>query len=313
MICNIKENNPFDNQKEEKIINNMEIRKKKTSIYTKTIIASFVPLLAVFLLGVCGLSNHLAMAIGIAFVTIPTFYYVTKDSSAKEKWIQLPIFAFVMVASHLFGYWPFIAMHLSAFAFAILSVLLIEALNISLKTRYLLLAFLMLFSIPLVFVGSMNLFTYLVAKEMNSKVELPFPFSYAFVTDDGDTLTDASLTGKNVAIFFWSSHCGSCHKELPHFSKLAAQYEGDTTKVFIAAFISFDEASDSAYYVSETSRQSTFIWAKALDSKQVMQDLDFNAFPHVTYINKEGKVVYNGFLSNRPWIFAYHPRKFLNL
>ena len=300
-------------RREEKTINCMENRKIITSIFTKTIIAAFVPFLTILLLGVCGLSNNLVMAIAIAFVTIPTFYYVTKDSSAKEKWIQLPIFAFVMVATHLVGYRPIIAMRLIAFAFAILSVLLIEALNIPQKTKYLLLAILMLISIPLVFVGSTNLFTYLVANEMNSKVKQPFPFSYAFVTDDGDTLTDVSLKGKNVAIFFWSSHCGSCHKELPHFSELATQYEGDTTKVFIAAFISFDEASDSAFYASETSRESAFTWAKALDSKQVMQDLGFNAFPHVTYINKEGNVVYNGFLSNRPWIFAYHPRKFLEL
>ena len=298
---------------EEKSINNLENRKKKLSIYTKTIVAAFVPFMTILLLGVCGVSNNIVMAIAIAIVTIPTFYYVTKDSSAKGKWIQLPIFAFVTVATHLFGYGPFIAIRLIAFAFAILSVLLIEALSISLKTKYLLLAFLMLFSIPLVFVGSANLFTYLVANEYHSKVEQPFPFSYAFVTDDGDRLTDVSLKGKNVAVFFWSSHCGNCHKELPHFSELAAQYEGDTTKVFIAAFISFDETSDSAFYVSETSRESAFIWAKALDSKQVMQDLGFNTFPHVTYINKEGKVVYNGFLSNRPWIFAYHPSKFLEL
>ena len=289
----------------------MENKKKKTSIYTKTIIAAFVPFLTIFLVGVCGLTNNVAIVIAIAFVTIPTFYYITKDSSAKEKWLQLPVFVFIMVATHLFGYRPFVAMRLIAFAFAILSVLLIEALNISQKIKYLLLAILMLISIPLVFVGSTNLFTFLVANEMNSKVKQPFPFSYAFVTDDGNELTDVSLKGKNVAIFFWSSHCGSCHKELPHFSELAAQYEGDTTKVFIAAFISFDEASDSAFYASETSRESAFTWAKALDSNQVMQDLGFNAFPHVTYINKEGNVVYNGFLSNRPWIFVYHPLKFL--
>ena len=120
---------------EEKTINNMENRKKRTSIYTKTIIAAFVPFLTILLLGVCGLSNVVAIAIAIAFVTIPTFYYVTKDSSAKEKWIQLPIFASVMVATHLVGYRPFIAMRLSAFAFVILSVLLIEALNIPLKTK----------------------------------------------------------------------------------------------------------------------------------------------------------------------------------
>ena len=296
---------------EEKTINNMENKKKKTSIYTKTIIAAFIPFLTIFLVGICGLTDNVAIAIAIAFVTIPTFYYITKDSSAKEKWIQLPIFASVMVATHLFGYRPFIAIRLIAFAFAILSVLLIQALNIPLKTKRLIIAVVMLLSIPLVFLMSANLFTYLVANEYHSKVEQPFPFSYAFVTDDGDTLTDASLKGKNVAVFFWSSHCGSCHKELPHFSKLAAQYEGDTTKVFIAAFISFDEDSDSAFYASETSQESAFTWAKALDSRQVMRDLGFNAFPHVTYINKEGKVVYNGYLSNRPWIFAYHPRKFL--
>lgn len=291
----------------------MENGKKKTAIYMKTIIAAFVPLLTIFLFGVCGLSNNLAMAIGIAFVTIPTFYYVTKDSSAKEKWIQLPIFASVMVATHLFGYWIFIVMRLSAFAFAILSVLLIEAMNIPLKAKRLILVLLMLLSIPLVFVGGWNLFTYLVAKEDHIKVEQPFPLSYAFVTDNGDTLTDASLKGKNVAIFFWSSHCGSCHMELPHFSELAAQYEGDTTKVFIAAFISFNEANDSIFYASETSRESAFTWAKALDSKQVMNDLGFNAFPHVACLNKQGEVVYNGFLSNRPWIFVYRPRKFLDL
>ena len=296
---------------EEKTINNMENKKKKTSIYTKTIIAAFIPFLTIFLVGICGLTDNVAISIAIAFVTIPTFYYITKDSSAKEKWIQLPIFASVMVATHLFGYRPFIAIRLIAFAFAILSVLLIQALNIPLKTKRLIIAVVMLLSIPLVFLMSANLFTYLVANEYHSKVEQPFPFSYAFVTDDGDTLTDASLKGKNVAVFFWSSHCGSCHKELPHFSKLAAQYEGDTTKVFIAAFISFDEDSDSAFYASETSQESAFTWAKALDSRQVMRDLGFNAFPHVTYINKEGKVVYNGYLSNRPWIFAYHPRKFL--
>ena len=291
----------------------MENKKGKTSIYLKTIIAAFVPLLTIFLVGACGLTNNVAISIVIALVTIPTFYYVTKDSSAKEKWIQLPIFAFVMVVTHLFGDKAFVAMRLSAFAFAILSVLLIGALKIPLKTKYLLLAFLMLLSIPLVYVGSVNLFTYIAAREMNSKVRQPFPLDYTFITKEGDTLTETSLKGKNVAVFFWSSHCGNCHKELPHFSKLAARYEGDTTKVFVAAFISFDEASDSAFFAQETSADMAFHWAKAADSKQVMHDLGFNAFPHVTYINKEGKVIYNGFLSNRPWIFAYHPRKFLDL
>ena len=290
----------------------MENRKKKTSIYTKTVIAAFIPFLTIFLVGICGLTNNYAISIAIAFVTIPTFYYITKDSSAKEKWIQVAIFVFVMVVPHLFGYRPYIVIRLVAFAFAILSVLLIESLHVSVKTKYLLLALTMLLSLPLVFVGSANLFTYLVANEYHSKVKEPFPLSYAFVTNEGDTLTEASLKGKNLAVFFWSSHCGNCHVELPRFSKLAAQYEGDTTKVFVAAFVSFNEESDSAFYAHETQNESAHTWAKVVDSKAIMQDLGFNSFPHVTYINKEGKVVYNGYLSNRPWIFAYSPRKFLN-
>lgn len=289
----------------------MENRKKKTSIYTKTIIAAFVPFLTIFIAGICGLTNNYAISMTIAFVTIPAFYLVSKDSSTNEKWIQLAIFVFVMVATHFFGYRPFIVIRLAAFAFALLSVLLIEALNISLKTKYLLVVLAMLLSLPLVFVGSANIFTYLVANEYHSKVKEPFPLSYAFVTNEGDTLTEASLKGKNVAVFFWSSHCGNCHVELPHFSKLAAQYEGDTTKVFVAAFVSFNEESDSAFYAREIQNESAHTWAKVVDSKAIMQDLGFNTFPHVTYINKEGKVVYNGYLSNRPWIFAYSPRKFL--
>lgn len=280
------------------------------NLYKETIYLSFLPFSAVALTGQWGLN---VIVMGIAFVTLPAFYYVTRNSNVKERWIQLVIFLLPTLFTHVFGYFPFVAPRLLALVLSLLVVMLIRALHVSRKAKAVTLVLLMIFSLPLSFFLSANLFTYLVANEYHSKVKEPFPFSYTFISKEGDTLTESNLKGKNVAVFFWSSHCANCHKELPLFSELAAQYEGDTIKVFIAAFISFDEASDSAFYASETSRESAFTWAKALDSKQVMQDLGFNAFPHVTYINKEGNVVYNGFLSNRPWIFAYHPRKFLEL
>ena len=279
-------------------------------IYKETLYLGFLPFLAFRLVGQWG-NNAIVMA--IAFVTLPAFYYVTRNSNVKERWNQLVIFLLPTLFTHVFGYFPFVAPRLLALVLSLLVVMLIRALHVSRKAKAVTLVLLMIFSLPLSFLLSANLFTYLVANEYHSKVKEPFPFSYTFISKEGDMLTESNLKGKNVAVFFWSSHCANCHKELPLFSELAAQYEGDTTKVFIAAFISFDEASDSAFYASETSRESAFTWAKALDSKQVMQDLGFNAFPHVTYINKEGNVVYNGFLSNRPWIFAYHPRKFLEL
>ena len=279
-------------------------------LYKETLYLSFLPFAAVALTGQWGL-NVIVMA--IAFVTLPAFYYVTRNSNVKERWIQLVIFLLPTLLTHVFGYFPYVAPRLLTLVLSLLAVMLLWTLPISRKAKAVTVVLLMIFSLPLSFFLSANLFTYLVANEYYSKIKEPFPFSYAFISKEGDTLTESNLKGKNVAVFFWSSHCANCHKELPRFSELAAQYEGDTTKVFIAAFISFDEASDSAFYASETSRESAFTWAKALDSKQVMQDLGFNAFPHMTYINKEGNVVYNGFLSNRPWIFAYHPRKFLEL
>lgn len=279
-------------------------------LYKETLYLSFLPFAAVALTGQWGL-NVIVMA--IAFVTLPAFYYVTRNSNVKERWIQLVIFLLPTLLTHVFGYFPFVAPRLLALVLSLLAVMLIRALHVSRKAKAVTLVLLMIFSLPLSFLLSANLFTYLVANEYHSKVKEPFPFSYTFISKEGDTLTESNLKGKNVAVFFWSSHCGNCHVELPHFSELAAQYDGDTTKVFVAAFISFNEASDSAFFEQETASDRAFIWAKALDSKQVMQDLSFNAFPHVTYINKEGNVVYNGFLSNRPWIFAYHPRKFLEL
>jgi cytochrome oxidase Cu insertion factor (SCO1/SenC/PrrC family) len=279
-------------------------------LYKETIYLSFLPFVAVVLTGQWGL-NVIVMA--IAFVTLPAFYYVTRNSNVKERWIQLVIFLLPTLFTHVFGYFPFVAPRLLALVLSLLAVMLIRTLHVSRKAKAVTLVLLMLFSLPLSFLLSANLFTYLVANENHSKVKEPFSFPYTFISKEGDTLTESNLKGKNVAVFFWSSHCGNCHVELPHFSELAAQYDGDTTNVFVAAFISFNEASDSAFFEQETASDRAFIWAKALDSKQVMLDLGFNAFPHVTYINKEGNVVYNGFFSNRPWIFAYHPRKFLEL
>lgn len=279
-------------------------------IYKETLYLGFLPFLAFILVGQWG-NNTIVMA--IAFVTLPAFYYITRNTTTKQRWIQLVIFMLPILLTHVTGYFPLVAPRLIVLVVSLLVVMLLRSLSISPKSRAVMLVVLMLLSLPLSFLLATNLFTYLVANEYHSKVETPFPFSYSFVTKEGDVLTETSLRGKNVALFFWSSHCANCHKELPLFSELAAQYDGDTTKVFVAAFISFNEASDSAFFEQETASDRAFIWAKALDSKQVMQDLGFNAFPHVTYINKEGNVVYNGFLSNRPWIFAYHPRKFLEL
>ncbi len=277
-------------------------------LYKNTIIAVLAPFLAIIATGEW--SNHVNVA-AIVTVTIPVFYYITRDSTPKDKRIQFIIFLAAMFLTHFFGYLPFVIPRLIAFLIALLSTLFVEKARLKPSSEVLVITIIIMISIPLAYIGSANLFTYLVANECHSRVKEPFPLSYTFVTTNGDTLNERTLHGKNVAIMFWSSHCAKCRKELPHFSRLGAKYENDTNNCIIAAFIPFDNENDAMFYESETVLLTHLICAQVMEGEKLMKDLEFNAFPHATYLNKQGEVVYNGYLSNRPWIFAYSPQKYL--
>ena len=126
-------------------------------------------------------------------------------------------------------------------------------------------------------------------------------------------MNEESAQGNTVVIYFWSSHCANCHREFPSFSDLAAEYKSDTTKLFVAAFVSFEEEGDSAFYQMETEQRFDFIWAKVHHGQQLMKELGFNAFPHLTILNKKGQIVYNGMYINRKGVFVHNPRKYVDL
>lgn len=277
-------------------------------LYKDTFFASLAPFLAIITTGEWG--NHVIVAATVA-VTIPVFYYITCNSTTKDKCIQFLMFFVVMFLTHFFGYLPFVIPRLTAFLVALLTVLLVEKAQKKSSSVPLALILITMVSIPTAYFGSANLFTYLVANEGQCSVKEPFPLSYTFVTTNGDTLNERTLQGKNVAIMFWSSRCAKCREELPHFSRLGSQYENDTNNCVIAAFIPFDKENDSAFFEKETTHLTHLISAQVMESEKLMKDLGFNAFPHATYLNKQGKVVYNGYLSNRPWIFAYNPNRYL--
>lgn len=280
------------------------------TIYRKTLLAFFVvPFVSCLLAGKYG--EFISSA--LVFVTIPIFYLITKNSNTKEKCVQFLLMTAMMVLTHFFGYPPFIIPRIIAFTLSLLFVLLLEAIKMNSSVRHWLMVASCFLSIPVSFVGAANLFTFMSAKRMDSVVKQPFALSYTFVDDNNDTLTETALHGKNVAIFFWSSRCGICHEELPRYAQMVAQYENDTTKAIIAAFVPFDAKTDSAYYEKEKCQISHMKCVKVVDAKDLMQDLNFNTFPHMTYLNKNGEVVYNGFLSDRPWIFVYSPKKYLEL
>lgn len=278
-------------------------------LFKETFFAALAPFLAIVATGEFG--NH-AIAAALSAVTIPVFYYITHNSASRDKRIQFMLFLAVMLLTHFWGYPPLVIPRLIAFVVALLTVLIVEKIQIRFPYELLVLTLITIIFIPLVYIGSANIFTYLVANEYHSSIKEPFPISYTFVTNNGDTLNEETLQGKNVAIMFWSSHCSNCINELHHFSRLASRYENDTNNFIIAAFVPFDKENDAKFYDRETNLLSHLTCAQVIESEKLMKDLGFNTFPHATYLDKKGKVIYNGYLSNRPWIFSYNPKKYLD-
>lgn len=130
---------------------------------------------------------------------------------------------------------------------------------------------------------------------------------YTFITPEGETLAPETLQGKQVTIMFWSKYCGICHERMPDFSQLASNYAADSTKVFIAAFLPIREG-DTAHYNETRQENCAFRWVMATDARKIMDDLHFNAVPHLTILDTDGTVLYNGLFSDN---FVYDPKKYL--
>lgn len=279
-------------------------------IYKRTLLA-FMASFASMCLAISG-NNSVITAVLVAS-SIPLFYLVTKNSTWKERWIQFAIFMGAMILFTFYGSFHFVIIRWIGLLFALLIVLLFEAIKMNQSVRHWFIVSSCLVSIPITFVWSENLITYLFVIEDNNMVKEPYSINYSFVTLEGDTLTEDTFKGKNVAIFFWSTRCGNCHHELPYFSEFANEYSGDTTKVFIAAFVPTHHPMDSAYFEEEAKQIQHLKCVKATDGDKIMKDLDFNTFPQMTFLNKQGEVVYKGFTNNRKWEFVYSPRKLINL
>lgn len=283
-------------------------RIRMKEMYKKTIYASFIPILLILVFGRWGNAIQTTIVVSIS---IPLFYSITKEASSKERWVCYCIFTGVYVLFSLVcGSFEYLVFPIVAFVSVLFVVFLLSTLLTQRKSRWLML-FLMVVSGAVSYYGSLNSF-YFFSVRKEGQVEQMGSISYKLIVNEGDTLTEESSRGKNVVIFFWSSHCASCHIDMPSFSDLAAEYKFDTTKLFVAAFITF-EADDQLYYQRESERKYDFVFAKVHHGQKLMKELGFNSFPHLTILNKEGQIVYNGMYIGRKGVFVYNPRKYINL
>lgn len=151
---------------------------------------------------------------------------------------------------------------------------------------------------------------YATLRYTSTNTDVDFNIDYDFISLDGDAISNTDNSGKVVVNLFWSAYCGRCASEYPEFSKLAHKFKERDDVKFYGVFISFSER-DSSYFNKVVKQEFEFDWVKADQGAELYSDLQINGVPHLSVFDKEGNVIYNGWVRNRPWILVNKPERII--
>ena len=108
---------------------------------------------------------------------------------------------------------------------------------------------------------------------------------------DGSTFHLAEMRGKPVFINLWATYCGPCVKELPHFSELYKEHEGDIAMLALHSDIVVDEPAD---YLAEFGKDWVMPFAIEDDDEVIWDSVGgTTAMPQTIVLNRHGEVIYN--------------------
>ena len=108
---------------------------------------------------------------------------------------------------------------------------------------------------------------------------------------DGSTFTLSETRGKPVFINLWATYCGPCVKELPHFSELYKEHEGDIAMLALHSDIIAD---DPVEYLTEFGSDWVMPFAIETDDETIWDLVGgTTAMPQTIVLNRHGEVVYN--------------------
>jgi thiol-disulfide isomerase/thioredoxin len=119
----------------------------------------------------------------------------------------------------------------------------------------------------------------------NASAKEPYDFTLR-KAPDGSPYALADQKGKIIVLNFWATWCGPCRAMEPHFERVAAQFQGISDIVFLAADCDEDETLVSPYLEEEKPR-TTVVFADGLDRL-----LSVNSFPTVVVLDRAGKIAY---------------------
>ena len=108
---------------------------------------------------------------------------------------------------------------------------------------------------------------------------------------DGTTFHLAEMRGKPVFINLWATYCGPCVKELPFFSELYKEHEGD---IAILALHSDIVDEDPQEYLNEFGSDWVMPFAVEKDDEAIWNLVGgTTAMPQTIVLNRYGEVIYN--------------------
>jgi Thiol-disulfide isomerase and thioredoxins len=108
---------------------------------------------------------------------------------------------------------------------------------------------------------------------------------------DGSTFTLSETRGKPVFINLWATYCGPCVKELPHFSELYKEHEGDIAMLALHSDIIAD---DPAEYLDEFGTDWAMPFAIETEDETIWDLVGgTTAMPQTIVLNRHGEVIYN--------------------
>lgn len=119
----------------------------------------------------------------------------------------------------------------------------------------------------------------------NAGAKEPYDFELRNARD-GSPYSLAEQKGKIIVVNFWATWCGPCRAMEPHFEGVAAQFQGITDIVFLAADCDEDESLVPPY-LEEEKPHTTVVFADGLDRL-----LAVNSFPTVVVIDRTGRIAY---------------------
>jgi len=119
----------------------------------------------------------------------------------------------------------------------------------------------------------------------NADVKDPFDFMLR-KAPDGSPYSLAAQKGKIIVLNFWATWCGPCRAMEPHFERVAAQFQGISEAVFLAADCDEDETLVPTY-LEEAKPKIMVVFADGLDRL-----LAVSSFPTVVVLDHAGKIAY---------------------